>query len=181
MAAVSNALDDQQLRACLQLLQRSGKVVESIVQGDSMGSTIPDGSKIRILSVPPDALKNGDIVACVADGFLSAHRLVYGGAKHESATGYLITQGDAWILCDGPRPLATLLGVVEECFIGGSWVRPSATPPRSEAEQRAAARQVVLMTYCLRRSAGLARFVARRLLTVYTIRENIRILLRRTS
>lgn len=174
MASLPYSLDTEQLRACVLLLQRSGRTIESFVQGDSMGSTLPDGSRIRISRAEPSALRNGDIVACITDGFLSAHRLVYGAGEPAAARGFLITQGDAWILCDPPRHVSTLLGVVEECFIGGRWTRPAASPARSPADQRSADRHAAFMAFCLRRSVRLAGLVSRRLLTLYTLREKLR-------
>ncbi|MEO5935594.1 MAG: hypothetical protein ABIP81_00110 [Terriglobales bacterium] len=143
-----------------------------------MGSTLPHGSRVRIAAVPRTALQPGDIVACINDGFLSAHRLVYHGREH-GHPDYFITQGDGWILCDSPRHVATLVGVVESCCVDGTWVRPAPVATRTASDQWAAARHVALMSFCLRKSLRTARFVARRLLTVYTIRENVRIFLRR--
>lgn len=175
---MSNPLDPEQLRTCVSLLHRAGRTVESFVQGDSMGSTLPDGSRIRIAAIPAASLQPGDIVACINDGFLSAHRLVYHGREH-GHPNYFITQGDGWILCDSPRHVTTLVGVVEECCIGDGWVKPTLGASRTASDQRAAERHVALMSFCLRKSVRVACFVARRLLTVYTIRENVRIFLRR--
>ena len=174
MATLPNPLDVEHLRVCVSLLHKVGRTVESYVQGESMGSTLPDGSRVRIAAALPNSLQPGDIIACLSEGFLSAHRLVYCGAQHGQSE-YFLTQGDGWILCDSPRHVSTILGKVEECFIVGQWVRAAPHASRSPKAQRAADQQVALLSRCLRLHVGLARFVARRLLTVYTIRENIRL------
>jgi hypothetical protein len=176
--AVVPSLSPEQVTACVSLLGKTGRLVESHVQGNSMGRTLPEGCRIRIAPVPLNSLRVGDIVACLDGGFLFAHRMVHRGSSPQSVD-YVITQGDGWTLCDAPRHVSTLVGKVNEYYFGGVWQSPAESTGRSHSEQRAAENQVALISRCLEASPRLGQVIARRMLTIYTFRENLRKLVRR--
>lgn len=159
-------LDTQYLRTCVELLSRVGRSLESSVQGNSMGLTIPDGSRIRIRWT--DNYRPGQIVACLQQGFLFAHRVVY---THGDA---IITQGDGWILCDPPLRVSEVIGEVVACRMGGKWHSPAAEPGRPYSDARAARRQVRIIATCLRMDPAFARFMTRQMIRLYTLREHCR-------
>lgn len=104
------ALNRDRRLASAWLLQRSGKQVEAVVNGDSMHPTLPAGARVLIDCTPTELLP-GDIVCFVAGEKLICHRLLYGG-RFRRAKEYVITRGDGTWLCDPPAARNTVLGVV---------------------------------------------------------------------
>ena len=162
------ALDTPHLRAYAELLSRSGRTLESQIHGSSMGETIPDGSRIRIQWRDGDSYRAGQIVACLDHGFLFAHRIVH---VHGDA---IITQGDAWILCDPPLHLSQVVGEVISCQVRGAWRSPSAEPVRSPSDGRAARIQVRIAAICLAINLGFARVVTRGIIRLSILRKHCR-------
>ena len=95
-------------RAVAPLLRSAGREIESTVHGESMGATLPAGARILIRCGAP--VEPGMIVAFVAGESLVAHRLMHVVAGRGG--GYLVTQGDARILCDPPIDVGASVGVV---------------------------------------------------------------------
>jgi signal peptidase len=161
-------LDTAQLRSCVDLLSRSGRIVESDIQGGSMGETIPDGSRVQIRLTSEEGFQPGQIVACMEKGFLFAHRVVHVGK------GALITQGDAWVLCDPPIRTSQVIGEVVSYRAGDQWVSPAAQADRSAPAARAARRQVRIISMCLGIDLSLARFVTRQIIRAHLFRKRYR-------
>ncbi len=154
--------DSDYLLALTTLIKRTGGEVLSTVRGTSMGTTIPDGSQIRIRAVGDEALREGQVVAFLAGPSLCAHRIVYRGGGGRLG-GYLLTLGDGWVYCDPPIPVAAALGVVTEYKLNGKWRIPSPRPRRSRAEQRKADLNVAFIRAVMRLNVGWAQRIARRL------------------
>jgi hypothetical protein len=142
--------------------------VESDIQGSSMGATIPDGSRIRIRARGEESFRPGQIVACLENGFLFAHRVVH--VRKDA----IITQGDGWILCDPPLRTSQVVGEVISRRVGDAWVAPAAEAGRPAAAERAARRQVRLIALCLRIDLAFARFVSRRIIRAYIFGKHCR-------
>jgi signal peptidase len=162
---LSQMLDAAQLRSCVDLLSRSGRIVESDIRGGSMGAAIPDGSRIRIRLTSEERFRPGQIVACMEKGFLFAHRVVH--VRKDA----IITQGDGWVLCDPPIRISQVLGEVVSCRVGEEWIAPASEANRSETASRAARRQVRLIAFCLRIHLRLARFVSRQIIHLHLFRK----------
>lgn len=161
-------LDTPHLRTYVELLSRARRTLESSIQGSSMGNTIPDGSRIRIQWTDGKNCRPGQIVACLEQGFLFAHRVVH--VRGDA----IITQGDGWILCDPPRRVSEVIGEVIACRVGGEWHSPADKPVRPASEARAASRQVRIIVMCLRVDLEFARFMTRQMIRLYTLREYCR-------
>ena len=72
--------DPAETRAAAQLLRHMHKEIESTISGVSMGTTIPDGSTIRISCDHPEDMSVGQVMAFLDTGGLVAHR--FGGLGH---------------------------------------------------------------------------------------------------
>jgi hypothetical protein len=116
----------QQLRARIDLLRRSGREIESVIDGASMEPAILSGARIRI--EPRTALPSvGTTVAIVTPGGLVAHRLAARGSMPWNRR-FVLTQGDGLVLCDPPVPIELILGPVTARHQDEEW---RAVPPRS--------------------------------------------------
>lgn len=102
-------------------------IVESRISGHSMRSTLPAGSRIRIQCGNLDGAMSGTVVAFLGGSTLIAHRVVSRG-RGPRARDFLLTRGDATIICDAPVQADRVLGVVTHVAIGDQW-RP--LPPAS--------------------------------------------------
>lgn len=94
--------------------------VESFVTGHSMHSTLPAGSRIRIRCGDPGAVRRGAVVAFVGGSSLMAHRVV-GRGRGTRSRQFLLTRGDATIICDAPIHTDDVLGVVTHVATGDQW------------------------------------------------------------
>jgi hypothetical protein len=124
------------LRATSALLGQHGRVIESRVQGASMGRTLPAGTAIRVRCTPGAECRTGDIVAFLADTTPIVHRVVGRGAQGR----YLLTRGDGTWMCDPPVAEDLIVGVVAEWNDGAIWRSASELPvpapsPRAERFQ----------------------------------------------
>jgi hypothetical protein len=115
--------------AVARLLRSAGTVIESTIEGRSMGATLPVGTRIRIRCVEPDDLVTGDTIAYLLDGRPVAHRLV-ARCTVGHGRGWLVTRGDATILCDLPVRPERLVGMVVAREVGGTWKAVDAPPAR---------------------------------------------------
>src|SRR5215469_3833266 len=144
-----------QLLAFGALLGRSGKIIESVICGTSMGSTLPTGCQIRIHPLSVSDYHAGQVVAFVSGGAIFAHRIVY-----RSGHGVL-TRGDSRSLCDLPVPFDTVLGVVTEYLLDGEW-RPLQNGVEFDCERRRSSLVAeMLLRRCLQIDVRLARRIAR--------------------
>ncbi len=98
-------------RELTQEMLREGDVVLVPTQGSSMHPLIPEGCRIQVEPVAPEALRLGDVIVYRAGEALMAHRLV---AKRENGGSLrLVTKGDAisWEFREEVEP-AQVLGRV---------------------------------------------------------------------
>jgi hypothetical protein len=105
---------------------RDGAQFESMVTGGSMGSVLPDGSRIRGQFVNAKELAQDQILTYVASDRIVAHRLMRSATWHDRQ--YVITRGDTSICCDIPTPASSVICVVTEVCKNGKWEPVS--PPR---------------------------------------------------
>jgi hypothetical protein len=106
----------ERLRAFGTLLGRAGKVIESEVSGTSMGNTLPSGRHIRIVPLPVQAYRAGQVVAYFVGSTVFAHRIVF------CSRAGVLTRGDSHNWCDLPIAWSAILGVVSEHFVAGQWL-----------------------------------------------------------
>jgi hypothetical protein len=104
------------------LLKQAGTTLECELSGASMGSSIPDGSRLRLRFVHEPELAIGDVVAFDAAGTVIVHRIV-GLGRFGPARSYVVTRGDGSLLIDHPVPRAAVLGIVQEWTRDGRWQR----------------------------------------------------------
>jgi hypothetical protein len=93
-------------------------VLDSRVNGQSMGASLPPGTPIRILLSEAARVGPGDVVAFVSGRRIVVHRLVARG-RRGAARGYWITRGDAEVLPDPPVGLEAVLGPVRQVSVDG--------------------------------------------------------------
>ena len=120
--------DNEQILALSTFLRSGALEFETCVRGGSMGTTLPEGSKIRIRFVGGNQLTVGQIVVYVSKYGVVAHRLVRCANSH--GVQYLITRGDATTCCDVPIQSSTVFGIVTEFLSGGSWQAVPRPAPR---------------------------------------------------
>jgi hypothetical protein len=141
------------------LLTHRDRVIESVSTGNSMGSTLPSGTRLRFRCGRGDA-KPGDVVVVLAGpADLIVHRVVARGWGPR-ARGYLVTRGDSSVLCDQPVTADAVLGVVEECRRDDAWGPVGPSPSLGVATTMAAAVLGAVMLGVLAISPRLAIFVA---------------------
>ena len=106
--------------ARLRAVRGSKIVIDSQVQGASMGAAIPNGARIRIRAGAVDTLRTGKVIAFLAGRRVMVHRIVYEG-RRGSARNFLLTQGDGNWLCDPPVARSMVVGEVEAVATAGEW------------------------------------------------------------
>ena len=107
--------------AVLKLLRNSQGTFESIMVGNSMTPTIPNGAQIRIDCGKRENLVVGTVVAYLGDQHpVIGHRIV-GIGRGPRARNMVVTRGDAMTLCDTPIGLDLLLGEVTHWLCEGTW------------------------------------------------------------
>jgi hypothetical protein len=127
--ASSGVRPDNELILALSTFLRSGALqFETCVRGGSMGTALPQGSKIRIRFASENQLTVGQIVVCVSKYGVVAHRLVR--CANSNGVRYLITRGDATICCDAPIQSSAVFGIVTELLVAGSWQPVPRPAPR---------------------------------------------------
>lgn len=75
--------DGERLLAFSSLLRTSAREIESYVCGGSMGTVLPEGSRIRIRFYPAESFMAGQIVTYIAKDRLVVHRVVQEADSNE--------------------------------------------------------------------------------------------------
>lgn len=120
--------DPAKIRMAAQLLRHTHKEIESTLSGVSMGTTIPDGSTIRISCDHQSEMPVGQVVAFLNSGGLVAHRIISRGYGRQGGS-FLVTRGDGTCICDAPVRKADVLGTVTAYKNVNGWCQIPA-PPR---------------------------------------------------
>jgi hypothetical protein len=110
-------------------LRKPDRVIESTVQGLSMGRTIPAGSQIRITLRTQGRYDPGEVIAYVGGPHIIVHRVVR--RMRRKTRSYLLTQGDGTWLPDQPISEDRVLGPVSEIHGEHGWTPagPASTAP----------------------------------------------------
>jgi len=119
-----------------------GQNYESRVSGGSMGATIPNGTRIRV--VEGKRPERGQIIAFVSGGKTLVHRVRWRGHLW-AGRGWMITQGDAMRLPDVPVQDQVMLGCVAAVQQGAAWHAPAA---RERLPRRDRALSLLLLVVC---------------------------------
>lgn len=117
----------ERARAAAELLRRSGGEIESMVQGRSMGGTLPAGTRIRIGQGRDAAFAPGTVVAFLVGETLTGHRVVR-SSRDLWGREALLTRGDGCMLCDPPIDPALVVGEVTAWHSATGW---SPVPPEA--------------------------------------------------
>lgn len=120
--------DNEQILALSTFLRSGALEFETCVRGGSMGTALPEGSKIRIRFAKENRLTVGQIVVYVSKYGVVAHRLVR--SANSRGVRYVITRGDATVCCDVPIQSSAVFGIVTEFLSGGSWQPVPQAAPR---------------------------------------------------
>jgi len=137
-----------EFQAIASLLSRSRREIESTIDGVSMEPTIPHGARIKVCPPAPSGYHVGQIVVCVIQNTLYAHRIVYCGSTGR-VEPFVLTQGDGWVLCDPPVRKSAILGVVKEFFIEGTWQVAAEQASRPPWRRAMATTHAALIRSCL--------------------------------
>ena len=95
-------------------------VIESQVQGASMGTAIPNGAHIRIRAGEAEEPRTGKVIAFLTRSRVMVHRVVYEG-RRGAARHFVLTQGDGNWLCDPPVERSCIVGEVQSLACEGEW------------------------------------------------------------
>ncbi len=167
---------DKLLAVALRLRSTLG-IVESRISGHSMQSTLPAGSRIRIQCGNVDGVMSGTVVAFLGGSTLIAHRVV-GRGRGPRARDFLLTRGDATIICDAPVHADDVLGVVTHVAIGDQW-RPLPSESRSLLARVAAGFVSGTMTLALELDTRAARSIAATCFQVRSMARRVKSRVRR--
>jgi len=127
------------------LLKSAGTILECDVRGQSMGNTLPDGSRLRLSFEESPTLAVGDVVAFTANSAVTVHRVV-GRGMFGPARSFVLTSGDGSLLLDHPVPVRDVLAIVREWRNGDTWQR---VPVCGARGWRYVVRQLVLVPVLL--------------------------------
>jgi hypothetical protein len=130
--------DPERIRAVVDRLRADGAAVESTVRGTSMGTTLPEGTRIQIAISRDLPRTTGGVVAFLAGTQIVVHRLVHQG-RWGAARAYVLCQGDGRRLPDRPIARSQLVGPVVGAFADGRW-QPVGGRPRVQPVVAAASR-----------------------------------------
>ena len=153
--------DNERIMALSTFLRSGALQFETCVRGGSMGTALPDGSKIRIRFVRENQLTVGQIVVYVSKYGVVAHRLVR--CANSNGVRYLITRGDATICCDAPIQSSAVFGIVTEFLSAESWQPVPRPAPRWFGIRVVASAISGLIWAVLRVNAQVSSLVARQL------------------
>ena len=117
--AAQVSLHPERMLALARFLRDGAGQFETTVCGGSMGSALPDGSRIRGQFANPNRLRHGQILTYVAKDRIVAHRLVRSATRYNEQ--YLIMRGDETVCCDIPTPASSVICVVTEICRNGEW------------------------------------------------------------
>jgi hypothetical protein len=172
------ASDSERLLALSSLLRKSSREFEFLLQGKSMGSTLPEGSRIRVRPAGKETFKVGQVLTYVAADRVFVHRVVR--FVRSGNNQYLITRGDRTVCCDLPVLEASVLGIVTEFSAAGAW-RPVGPPPEKWFGFRWMASAIAsLVGGLLRISPSWALWAARRIIGIHGVTERATGFLKRT-
>jgi hypothetical protein len=116
----SHLIDPENLAGVLKILKRSREGLDSTVHGGSMGTTLPEGTRVRLRFSSPSEIAEGQVVAIAVNGRLIAHRVAHLGRSPQSKE-FLVACGDAALLCDVPVHIRSVVGIITERLIGDNW------------------------------------------------------------
>lgn len=150
--------DRERLLALSSLLKKSPREIELYVSGGSMGSVLPEGSRIRIRVCDADSLVAGQIVTYIARDRLVVHRLVRSAPSYDEH--YLITRGDTTVCCDMPVLSSSVIGIVTEFRNCGRWQPVGSPVARGRGSRLIASAICGLVVTVLRLNPGFSRWVA---------------------
>jgi hypothetical protein len=160
----------------VRMLLESGKQIESVVSGDSMGRALPLGSRIRIRRCDQRLRSRGQVIAFLAGGSIVVHRVVHAGVRG-AAQQFLITQGDADWFCDPPVSIDLIAGCVDEVSIDGHW-RALESARISPARRALSAPARALLVLALEANPGWAKILGRWMFALrarmYRLRGHVR-------
>jgi hypothetical protein len=112
---------------------------EAVIQGQSMGAALPHGSRVQV-DPPHHPLKVGEIVLHKAvHGLIVAHRVVR-VSRTLWRSEFVLTQGDAQLLCDMPLRYSEIVGVAKSRWdeSSSSWKELTETAPHYRLVSRLA-------------------------------------------
>lgn len=107
--------------------QATPTTFEAVIHGHSMGASLPDGTRVRVQPPADVPLQPGDVVLHKAvNGLLVAHRVAVVG-QDWSGVPFIITLGDAQVICDMPLSRDEVIGSVTGVWDqqAGQWIPPS--------------------------------------------------------
>lgn len=122
--------DPARLVALASSLRAPDRLLESTVEGTSMGRGLPPKSRIRIALIRRERYETGEVVAFLDNNLTVVHRVIHRG-RFGAAAGYLLTRGDATLVPDPPVNHQRILGPVTAICVDGHWAPPCAPPSRS--------------------------------------------------
>jgi len=154
MSARVRVVDPSEIRAVASLLKRSNDVIESRILGESMGATMPAGTRIRIRCGDISEWSIGAVVVFFTGRTLVGHRVVARGTGR--AKDYWVTRGDGTLLCDAPVHQDAILGVVTEWASAADWHPVPAYSPAGSLRRLAAGSACAILRFLLRIDEGLA-------------------------
>jgi hypothetical protein len=154
----------ERLLALSSLLRKSSREIESCVRGGSMGSVLPEGSRIRIRFSTADSFVAGQIVTYIAKDRLVAHRLVQCATSYDDH--YLITRGDATVCCDAPVPVSSVIGIVTEFRNSERWQPVGPPADRGHSSQLMASAMSGMVVALLRLNPRFSCWIAARMVEI---------------
>ena len=122
--------DPARIVALISSLRGPDRVIESTVEGMSMGRCLPPGSRIRIELANRACHDAGTIIAFLVGKKVVVHRVVHRG-RGGPAGGLVLTRGDAPLVPDPPVAHAQILGPVTGVWTGDRWTEPCGVARRS--------------------------------------------------
>ncbi len=122
--------DPKRITALVASLRGPDRVIESTIEGMSMGQSLPPGARIRIELVERTRYDTGTVIAFLVGAQVVVHRVVHRGLAGKAA-GLMLTRGDAPCVPDEPVTHAQILGPVTGVLRDGRWDAPHGAPRRS--------------------------------------------------
>jgi hypothetical protein len=160
-------LNRERLLALSSFLKDGTTEFGSSVRGRSMGKALPDGSRIHVRLVPQHDLRVGQVVAYVAEDRMVVHRVVWLATWHQDQ--YLITRGDATVVCDRPVLALSVVGVVTDRCTTDVWEPVGAPPVRGFFMNRTASAISAILGGLVQLSPHLADWTARRIIRSHKV------------
>jgi hypothetical protein len=136
-------------------------MIESQVQGASMGTAIPNGAHIRIRAGEGEGPRTGKVIAFLTGSRVMVHRVVYEG-RRGAARHFVLTQGDGNWLCDPPVERCCIVGEVQSLACEGEW-RPIGAARLHVFRRLVARTSQALMRLALDYNPAFAVWISRRI------------------